>query len=227
MGRIISRLKARLAMAASRESDNVEIFSRIYRKKVWSTGDARGRDFWSGAGSTGAFTREYEQAVVRFIRQHQINMIVDLGCGDFQVGQRILAEADCSYIGVDVVPDLIARNNRLFGNDRVAFICADISLEELPDGDLCLIRQVLQHLDNATVEQVLKNVAKYPWVIITESQRIRPKVVNRDIKTGSWTRTQFDSGLYFDQPPFSREIETLLDVSRDQDVVIRTCLLRN
>ena len=227
MGRIISRLKARLAMAASRESDNVEIFLPYLQKKGLVDWRREGAGLLVRYRKHGRFHTRIRTGCRRFIRQHQINMIVDLGCGDFQVGQRILAEADCSYIGVDVVPDLIARNNRLFGNDRVAFICADISLEELPDGDLCLIRQVLQHLDNATVEQVLKKVAKYPWVIITESQRVRPKVVNRDIKTGSWTRTQFDSGLYFDQPPFSREIETLLDVSRNQDVVIRTCLLRS
>ena len=227
MSRFMGRMKARLAMAARRRDDPATIFTRIYRKKRWSVGEAKEQEFWSGTGSTEAFTSEYEEAIASFIEQHAPGTVVDLGCGDFQVGKRILAKADCRYIGVDVVPDLIARNNREFGSDRISFTCADISRDPLPEGDLCLIRQVLQHLDNATIQRVLDNVTRYPWVIITESQRINPRAVNLDIKPGSWTRTLFDSGLYFDQPPFSREVETLLQGTRDENVVIHTCLLRN
>src|SRR5262249_37499373 len=122
---------------------------------------------------------------------------------------------------------LIARNNREFGSDKVSFQCADISKDPLPEGELCLIRQVLHHLDNATILKVLENVRKYRWVLITESQQIEPKTMNMDIKSGAWTRTLFDSGLYFDQPPFNREVETLLEVRRDDKVVIPTCMLKN
>lgn len=86
---------------------------------------------------------------------------------------------------------------------------------------------MLQHLDNATIQRVLGIVDKYPWIIVTESRRIRPKAVNLDIKPGAWTRTLFGSGIYVDQLPFSREIETLLEVGRNDDVVIHTGLLRH
>jgi len=212
-------------MALSKAREPAAIFSNIYRKKIWSHSDADRVDFYSGIGSTEEYTHDYERTIGQFVEKNKIRTIVDLGCGDFQVGRRILDIVDCQYIGVDVVAELIERNSRKFGSGRVSFICKDISRDELPDGDLCLIRQVLQHLDNKTIARVLNNVRKYPFCILTESQHVHPSVANLDIRSGAWTRASFGSGLYFDQPPFSRNVKTLLKVHRDAENVIHTGLL--
>jgi hypothetical protein len=50
----------------------------------------------------------------------------------------------------------------------------------LPDGDVCLIRQVFQHLSNAEVNEVLRKLNKFKKVYITEgypveeSSRLNP-----------------------------------------------------
>lgn len=221
----LSRIKMRAMMVLPRRRDPAAVFSSIYRNKIWAAGAAKGSDFYSGVGSTEAFTEPYERLIAQFIKDNNIRVVVDLGCGDFQVGQRILQKVECTYVGVDVVDDLIARNNARFGSEKVSFYSRDISHDPLPDGDLCLIRQVLQHLDNATIERVLQNAQKYKFCIVTESQRFNPKVINVDIPSGAWTRSSLDSGLYFDQKPFSRKIQTLLTVQRNAEGAIHTCLL--
>ena len=212
-------------MAFARRRDRAAIFSNIYRKKTWAFGRSKSADFWSGDGSAEEFTREYARVIGQFAAEHKIGTIVDLGCGDFQVGQRILEVVNCRYVGVDVVPELIARNERLFASERVSFVCMDIANDALPEGDLCLIRQVLQHLDNRTIERVLDHASRYPYCIVTESQMMDPQVVNVDIKPGAWTRTLFRSGLYFDRPPFSKKITPLLEVVRNASTVILTSLI--
>ena len=82
--------------------------------------------FWSGTGSTEEFTSEYARIIAAFIARHQISTVVDLGCGDFQVAKRILGLTGFRYFGVDVVADLVSRNNEQFGNEDIRFLQADI-----------------------------------------------------------------------------------------------------
>jgi hypothetical protein len=96
-----------------------------------------------------------------------------------------------------------------------------------PDGDLCLIRQVLQHLSNSEIEQVLNNVKKYPYVIITEHVPVFPEQANLDKPHGPDIRIYQRSGVFPDEPPFSLKLEKLLDVPIGHDEVIRTVLVRN
>ena len=83
------------------------------------------------------------------------------GCRDFRVGAR-LARAGLSYVGVDVVPALIAQNQSQFGGKDVVFVVRDIIRDELPPGDLCVVRQVLQHLSNDQIRAVLPKLRQYP-----------------------------------------------------------------
>jgi Methyltransferase domain len=101
--------------------------------------------------------------------------IADLRCGDFQVGQRITSRCDVNYVGVDIVQAMVARNQISFGNDRISFLCADLAVDRLPDADLCLIRQVLQHLSNAEIHAVLENISHYEYALISEHVPKRPK----------------------------------------------------
>ena len=69
--------------------------------------------------------------------------MIDLGCGDFRVGRRLMALApSIDYVGVDVVPELIADNTRRYAGPRVSFRQADITADALPSGDICLIRNL-------------------------------------------------------------------------------------
>ena len=44
------------------------------------------------------------------------------------------------YIGVDIIPELIARNQSLYGNERTRFVLLDLTRDELPRVDVILSR---------------------------------------------------------------------------------------
>jgi len=180
------------------------IFSRIYRKKIWGND---GNSFCSGAGSRKeSITRPYIDKITEFLKTYGSNKprLVDLGCGDFFIGKNFI-DYGKEYIGVDIVPRLIAEHNKLSYPGHVKFRCSDIVKDELPEGDICFLRQVLQHLSNKEIAQVLPKLKKYKIVFITEHQPYRDTVFfpNKEIRHGAGTRLRFGSGVYLDQPPFN------------------------
>jgi hypothetical protein len=89
-----------------------EVFARIYERQNWGSDSAHG-DFFSGQGSLPAHTSEYETYVSNFINSNSdIRVVLDIGCGDFQVAKRFLdrCHTNVTYIGADVVESLVLRN---------------------------------------------------------------------------------------------------------------------
>jgi SAM-dependent methyltransferase len=188
-----------------------EIFSTIYATNAW--GGAKGT-FNSGSGSEDTVTRPYVEAVLGYIRQHGISRVLDLGCGDFRVGAQ-LCEAGIDYTGVDIVPDLIAHHNSVHGNARTRFQCANIMSDPLPEADLVLIRQVLQHLSNNAIQEVLQNIQGYRHIIISEHYPAPgiALVPNKDKPTGPDVRIMENSAVVLERPPFNvKGIQCLLEV---------------
>jgi SAM-dependent methyltransferase len=188
-----------------------EIFTGIYSANEW--GGAPG-EFYSGPGSEDPSVSLYAGIIKAFINSHQITAVVDLGCGDFKVGRQMQVPG-VRYFGVDIVQALVDRNQGQFGSDSISFRCLDIIKDRLPDAELCLIRQVLQHLSNEEIKLILDNVKKYRYVIITE-QRLPAymKIVpNKEKPHGPDTRSIDNSCVYLDRPPFNVKIsEVLLDM---------------
>ncbi len=193
-----------------------EVFSVIYEKNIW--GGLQG-EFCSGAGSASELI---VSPYVKMIMEKAVSegfqnlTFVDLGCGDFQVGKRL--KTLCSkYIGVDIVKPLIGRNRDKYGNDAISFIHLDIVQDKLPDGDVCFIRQVLQHLSNEQIGIVLKKLKKYRFVFITEHQpRYDDTIkVNLDKIHGGDTRVDMNSGVFPESPPFllpAQELSIVLEI---------------
>lgn len=185
-----------------------QVFSRIYADGLWGQGEG---SFHSGSGSVEAHAVAYVHALSRYIAENSIRRVVDLGCGDFAIGRKI-AELGVDYTGVDVVPALIEHHSARYGSARVRFAHLDIVRDTLPDGDLCLIRQVLQHLSNEQIAQILPKLARYPHVLITEhypgaGARVVP---NRDKTHGHDTRIEDDSAVFLDQPPFNARVTEVI-----------------
>jgi hypothetical protein len=151
---------------------------------------------------------------------------VDLGCGDFRVAAKFVSGA-FHYTGCDVVFSLVKHLNETRKNETTEFRCVNVVEDELPDGDLCLIRQVLQHLSNAEIRQVLENARKYKFLIITEHYP-NPQTEytpNLDIPHGPSVRVQFDSAVVLDKPPFDlKNVKLLLDVEAEEGTRIKTFL---
>jgi hypothetical protein len=159
---------------------------------------------------------------------------VDLGCGDFRVGSQIVSEG-MQYIGVDLVEPLIRYNSEHYASSSVWFLCLDIVSDNLPAGDLCLLRLVLQHLSNAEIQSVMRKAARYRYVLVTEHHPSPDSVIayNRDKPHGGDTRVVDNSGVYLDKPPFGvLSLQRLLEVPatahlRGEGEMLVTFLIQN
>jgi SAM-dependent methyltransferase len=201
-----------------------EAFSEIYRTGRW--GAAQDGPFFSGDGSRDEFAEQYVNVVGAFARERGVRRILDIGCGDFRVGRKLVAASGAAYVGFDIVPALIEHNTQAFGGPGVEFICGNAIDDELPDADLCLIRQVLQHLSNAQVSKIMAKCQRYPFVIVTEDLYVGADAVpNVDKPHGPDTRWTEQSGIYLDLAPFNYPTETLLETTLTERTVLRSVLL--
>jgi len=210
-----------------------EVFSQIYDNADWGQ-DGTG-PFCSGHGSRGSFAYQYARAVEGVLAERaDIRVVLDVGCGDFQVA-RAIDFGDRDYLGMDCVPALIEYNNRVYGYGYtdsptlVSFRCRDAIEEAWPHADLVLIRQVLQHLTNAQIARVLEKTKAYKYVLITEDVYVGPGMVpNVDVPCASPTTRWFDkSGVYIDLPPWSMGGSVVLEVEANESAAVRSTLIVN
>ena len=200
-----------------------EVFEAIYRDKLWGGRKRFWRRFYSGSGSIGSsIVKPYIEAIAPHIANRSI---VDIGCGDFFIGKQLVPLA-ARYIACDIARPLIEFNRKKFSGATLEFHILDAAEDQLPDGDIVIIRQVLQHLDNASVSKVTAKLSKYRMAIITEHVPADKFIANLDMPTGTGNRTSIHSGLVLSEPPFSLPVgETICEVSQHGGL-IRTNLHR-
>ncbi len=228
--RLSRRLKRELEWARNRSLPLQAVFETIYAENAW--GGEQG-SFYSGPGSDGLAADIYVAEVKRFIATHGVRSVVDLGCGDFRVAHKIVHQG-LSYVGVDLVQHLVDANTEQFGAGNIRFECRDITEDQLPSGDLCLMREVLQHLSNRQIRRVLAKLGSFRYVIYSDYQppAWARCVPNRDITPGLYTRIWKNSAVFLDQPPFNIPTRLLFEapastVLRSRDERIRSYLIRN
>jgi hypothetical protein len=200
-----------------------EIFTTVYRKKLWGGRFSFGA--CSGSGSRNPnVVAPYVDAVRKFLLDLGHPSVVDMGCGDFYVGSQFV-DYCAKYLACDVVDFVIAQNRRRY--PQVEFCVLDAVSDELPAGDVVLIRQVLQHLSNQQVSKILWKLSQYQYAIITEHiPGFAHFVPNMDKIAGADHRVNFGSGLVLTEPPFNlraRRAQALCEVS-EFGGVIRTML---
>ena len=90
--------------------------------------------------------------------------------------------------------------------------CSIDGVISLPPADLCLIRQVFQHLSNQQIAEVLAKLGVFSHVIVTEHYpaQLRGCVPNLDKPPGPDTRLLDGSAVFLDQPPFDGTTRLLL-----------------
>ena len=180
------------------------VMEQIYEKHLWGGIEM---DFYSGEGSHDTTIVEpYIDCVSNFLQSFDEPITVcDLGCGDFNIGKQLVPYSK-SYVAVDIVPALIERNKKVFSNDNLSFDCLDISKDELPKGDCALVRQVLQHLANDEVREILKKLTKFQYVIITEHLPSGDFIPNKDKISGQGIRLKQQSGIDVLAHPFNWKV---------------------
>lgn len=180
------------------------VMQQIYELNLW--GEGKG-EFYSGLGSHDEFiVGPYLREVITFLKSFKKTLkVVDLGCGDFNVGRKLVTHCE-HYIAVDIVPDLIGRNQREFKANNLEFKCLDIAKDDLPTGDCVILRQVLQHLSNVEVRQVVDKLSSYRYILLTEHLPEGDFIPNLDIISGQGIRLKKGSGLDLLKDPFNLKI---------------------
>ncbi len=203
-----------------------ETFDEIYQKNLWGGNSG---EFYSGDGSTAEFAAPYAEVIKKFVSEHDIQKVVDLGCGDFRVASTFVSD-EFYYTGCDIVPSLVNHLNEKYASEKIAFRCVNILDDKLPEGDVCLIRQVLQHLSNDEVSRALENAKGFKYLIVTEHFPNPAKILipNLDIPHGPDMRISRNSAIVLDEPPFNRKnIKLLLDVEAEKGSRLKTFVIEN
>lgn len=199
---------------------------QIYTMKLWGDNHS---DFYSGIGSHHpGFVNPYIEVLSFYLQSFKSAPIVcDLGCGDFNIGKHLVQYAD-RYIGVDIVKELIDYNSRTFTDEHLEFRCLDIAVDDLPDAEVVILRQVLQHLSNDEIQHILTKLSRYKYLILTEHLPQGEFVPNKEIISGQGTRLKKQSGVNLLAPPFHfkvKEEKKLLTIpSEGHKGVIETIL---
>ncbi|MBD3862457.1 class I SAM-dependent methyltransferase [Olleya marilimosa] len=187
---------------------------QVYKMNLWGSNAS---EFYSGEGSHNPeLVNPYIEAIVSFLKTLNTPISVcDLGCGDFNIGSKLFKYTS-KYFAIDIVPELIDHNKSNFKAKNLSFSSLDIAKDDLPPADCALIRQVLQHLSNAEVQNILNKLQAYKYVIITEHIPLFDFTPNLDIISGQGIRLKKQSGLDVLKAPFNFKVtsqEELLTIN--------------
>jgi SAM-dependent methyltransferase len=213
--------------------DIKELFTDIYKMNAW--GGEPGT-FYSGKGTHHPKTIIYMKNIIRLIKSNNIRSVLDIGCGDFTMMSKVLKLVDVYYTGVDLVEEMIRHHQEAYRNASTRFMVLDAVVEELPEADMVTVRQVLQHLSNIQIQQILNKLRRFRYVLITEHMLSGDAVVpNLDQLPGQHNRSRLNSGVFIDKPPFNiMDSRILFEYRADEKVdnkiypaVMRTYLIEN
>lgn len=200
-----------------------DVMQQIYEQNLWGSHNTK---FYSGEGShKPEIVTPYLEKVKAFLSSFTTPIsILDLGCGDFNIGKQ-LVEFSKSYIAIDIVPSLIKYNQQKFVADNLTFLCKDIVTEPLPDSDCIILRQVLQHLSNAEVHQILKKLAQFKYIILTEHLPNENFEPNKDIISGQGIRLKKKSGINILAPPFNFKVKEYKELQHTKLLNGKGCIV--
>jgi 2-polyprenyl-3-methyl-5-hydroxy-6-metoxy-1,4-benzoquinol methylase len=178
---------------------NKKVFSKIYKEDLWQGG--------SGAGSKLENVKEYVDILQKYIDKPEVKTVLDLGCGDWQFS-KFLDISSVLYLGVDVVDSVIDSNIHLYSASNIDFISRDITTYELPQVDLIICKDVLQHLCNKDVISVLVKIIKSSKFALITNDFNSESTGNRDIENGDYRY------LDLTLSPFFLDVITVLEFEK-------------
>ena len=169
-------------------------FTNIYSKNIWGSGSGSGSNF---SHSNKFFLKELRT----IIDNNDIKSIADCGCGDFEIMKHFKFKSDEIYDGLDCVDFLIANHNENYSTDNIGFIHKDVSVDVPAGYDLVILKDVIQHWDNAIImdkfSEILQN-NKYVYCI-------NGYKFTRDPTKNDWTNRVLDKKYSYHPIDFHRE----------------------
>lgn len=194
-----------------------QLFTEIYIKNSWGNEESR-----SGPTSTVERTREIRQYFPELLTSLAIESVVDIGCGEWTWQQHISWDG-VSYIGVDIVKQIVEANQRSYTKDNVVFETLNVLSDPPETADLWLVRDLwcvlsYEHIA-AFVEQFLKSQSLYLALTSVEREDSNTDGISGICRPLDMTKEPFALGtpkkLVYDGEEWFRR-RMLLVFSREQ-----------
>lgn len=183
------------------EGDAEAVFRDIMKFNRWNDTESL-----SGVGSNSRYTRNIRDKLPKLLRKYNIKSILDAPCGDFTWMRSVTFDVGTSYIGGDIVRELVERLQEKFSSPQRRFVRLDIISSKLPKVDIFICRDCFIHLSNAQVLEALRNFVRseIKYILTTTYKFGR---INTDIATGQFRVINLQAA------PFSlpQPIETIVD----------------
>ncbi len=173
------------------------LFTHYYRKNGWS-----GENSLSGPGSDPDHTKVLAQKLPDFLKAHNIKSMLDIPCGDY-LWMKEVGLSGITYIGGDIVEELISENIKHFGNNhQVSFQKLDLLSDDLPQTDLIFCRDCLVHFSYHNIRKAIQNmVYSNSTYLLTTTFNQRRK--NKNIVTGEWRPLNLEKAPFLLPPPLA------------------------
>jgi len=170
-------------------------FQRIYDTNLWGAVASS-----SGLGSEIDATAALRAELPGLLRKLRVASLLDAPCGD--AGWISAADLGVTMIGIDIVPDLVARLRARVerGEIKGDYHLADITRDALPRCEAILCRDCLVHLSFASIDRVVRNFRRSGavWLITTTFSDWQ---INRDCEDGDWRALNFERAPFAWGPP--------------------------
>lgn len=186
------------------------IFAKIYDSDFWGSPESK-----SGAGSTMKATQAIREHLPALFCEYSIKSIIDVPCGDYNWMRNVDKSSIYCYIGGDIVPQAVARNNELYADEKISFRTIDITKDDLPKVDLIFCRDCLEHLSQKSVIRALNNFKRSGSTFLLTSNH--PKTWrNHDIYDGDYRALNLHKTPFSYPKPLKVIVETK-DIGNESD----------
>lgn len=165
-------------------------FRLIWALDLWGGGQSR-----SGRASSLDATQALRAALPSLLAELGVRTLVDVPCGDFGWMQATHLGA-VEYVGIDLVPEIVARNRARFEGAGRRFLVGDLMHDPLPACDAVLCRHLLPHLSFRDALLALDRIRESGarWLLSTTFGGVDR---NYDVVTGDFR------AIDLQRPPFS------------------------
>jgi len=137
----------------------------------------------SGVGSDLETTRAVAAALPGVIESLSVRGMLDIPCGDFAWMRHVDIGA-ATYIGADIIRELVLSHERLHTTNTRRFVVLDIVADDLPQADLILCRDCLVHFSYRLIRKAVRNIRRSQSTYLLTTSF--PEHSNSDIVTGNW-----------------------------------------
>jgi hypothetical protein len=167
-------------MGTEKSEARKQAFTSIYDEQYW------GADNLSGAGSSLPATADVREIVFKVVRDCRIRSIVDVACGDFVWMPLVLDQLENSvnYTGCDIVENLLVQHREKY--PQYDFQSLDFVDGTIPEGELIICREALQHLPVKDIQAALRNFSDSGAKYLLATTHLRRSGIRnrRDIRPG-------------------------------------------